>query len=84
MAWRNKGAITGTNNIPLGPRKRGFGEDTFKSESPTIKKEDSLPPLPTVPAGPIKLENLEDRGRSRKRKNRWGTNNLPKKTKSSD
>ena len=33
MAWRNKGAITGTNNIPLGPRKR-IAEDESRSESP--------------------------------------------------
>jgi splicing factor 1 len=67
MAWRNKGAITGTNNIPLGPRKR-FAEDESRSESPG---GDNFTNLPTVPAGPLKLED-RDGSRSRKRKNRWG------------
>lgn len=64
MSWRNKGAITGTNNIPLGPRKR-FGEEEPRGESPG-----DFANLPTVPSGPLKLEERE--GRSRKRKNRWG------------
>jgi splicing factor 1 len=65
MAWRNKGSITGTNNIPLGPRKR-LGDENGRSESPAEFN------LPTVPAGPIKIED-RDGARSRKRKSRWGT-----------
>jgi splicing factor 1 len=61
MAWRNKG-ITGTNNIPLGPRRI---KNEFESEPP------SEPALPKIPDGPIKLEDREG-ARSRKRKNRWG------------
>jgi splicing factor 1 len=66
MAWRNKGAITGTNNIPLGPRK-GFAGDFNRNDSPS-----DLSNLPNVPSGPIKVEADADRGRSRKRKSRWG------------
>src|SRR5271170_4211699 len=74
MAWRNKGSITGTNNIPLGPRKRGYGdEDGLRSSSPSTDTPSSthLPNLPNVPSGPLKLEDREG-SRSRKRKNRWG------------
>jgi splicing factor 1 len=57
MSWRNKGGITGTNNIPLGPRKR-FGN---RSESPADSD------------GPNPAKMLDrDGARSRKRKNRWG------------
>jgi len=70
MAWRNKGAITGTNNIPLGPRKRGFPEDENRSESP----------FTSVPSGPLKLEDREG-SRSRKRKNRWGPESSSKENK---
>jgi splicing factor 1 len=73
MAWRNKGAITGTNNIPLGPRKR-LGDENGRSESPAEFN------LPTVPAGPIKMED-RDGARSRKRKSRWGTEASSKENK---
>jgi splicing factor 1 len=73
MAWRNKGSITGTNNIPLGPR-RIKGEEDFRSESP------SNAPLPKVPDGPLKLED-RDGSRSRKRKNRWGPETSAKENK---
>ena len=70
MAWRNKGAITGTNNIPLGPRK-GFAGESNRIDSPS-----EFSNLPNVPAGPlkveVKIEGDADRGRSRKRKSRWG------------
>lgn len=66
MAWRNKGAITGTNNIPLGPRK-GFAGELNRNDSPS-----DLFNLPNVPSGPLKVEADADRGRSRKRKSRWG------------
>lgn len=66
MAWRNKGAITGTNNIPLGPRK-GFAGESNRSDSAS-----DFSNLPNVPSGPLKIEADADRGRSRKRKSRWG------------
>jgi splicing factor 1 len=70
MAWRNRG-ITGTNNIPLGPRKR-FGDAALDDSNNNISTSSSTPEftnLPNVPVGPLKVE---DRGRSRKRKSRWG------------
>jgi splicing factor 1 len=68
MAWRNRG-ITGTNNIPLGPRKR-FGMDGgLDFDTPSSAMAVDFPNLPNVPLGPLKVE---DRGRSRKRKSRWG------------
>src|SRR5271156_3948542 len=75
MAWRNKGGITGTNNIPLGPRKGKFGEPengTDISNSPDK--------VFTMPAGPIKVED-RDGSRSRKRKNRWGPESSAKENK---
>ena len=74
MAWRNKGAITGTNNIPLGPRKQ-LGDENDRSESPA-----ELTNLPNIPAGPIKMED-RDGARSRKRKNRWGPESSYKENK---
>jgi len=62
MAWRNRG-ITGTNNIPLGPRKR-FGDGG--SEGDVVMSDVSN--LANVTVGPMKVE---ERGRSRKRKSRW-------------
>src|SRR5579871_2559107 len=68
MSWRNKGAITGTNNIPLGPRKRG-------GETGSVKYEEESTPeysnLPNVPAGPLKVEDRIG-SRPRKRRSRWG------------
>lgn len=70
MAWRNKGAITGTNNIPLGPRKR-FGEEDNRGNSPAEVN---------FPSGPFKPEDREG-SRSRKRKNRWGPESSAKENK---
>jgi splicing factor 1 len=66
MSWRNKGAITGTNNIPLGPRKR-FGDDSSRSESPADFN------LPSVPD--------REGARPRRRKNRWGPETSSKENK---
>lgn len=74
MAWRNKGSITGTNNIPLGPRK-SFVKDEPRSESPAEFNN-----LPNVPLGPLKVEDREG-ARSRKRKNRWGPESSAKENK---
>jgi splicing factor 1 len=67
MSWRSKG-ITGTNNIPLGPRKR-LGDDVSRSESPDID-------------GPSPAKMVDREGaRSRKRKNRWGPETTSKENK---
>jgi splicing factor 1 len=73
MSWRNKGAITGTNNIPLGPRKRLGEEDVSRSESPADY-------INNTPAGPLKLEDRQG-ARSRKRKSRWGPETSSKENK---
>lgn len=67
MSWRNKGGITGTNNIPLGTRKR-HADDPSRSDSPTFA------------AGPVKLVDRVG-ARARKRKNRWGPESSSKENK---
>ena len=74
MAWRNKGGITGTNNIPLGPRKGQFGQVENGADA-----SDSADVFAT-PAGPIKVQD-RDGARSRKRKNRWGPEQSAKENK---
>lgn len=75
MAWRNQG-ITGSNNIPLGNRRR-FGGDEELSENGSVA---------TPPAAPAPVSDVVDlkRGRDpeprsdadgprrRKKRNRWG------------
>jgi splicing factor 1 len=84
MAWRNRGAITGTNNIPLGPRKRfGDSDDGFSGAStpdhhPQAQALQSSTAANIPPAGPIAPR---DGARSRKRKNRWGTEQSAKENK---
>ncbi|KAF8863712.1 hypothetical protein BDZ45DRAFT_614837 [Acephala macrosclerotiorum] len=71
MAWRQQGS-TGSNNIPLGNKRRFGGGDT---ESPrgdsdyTVAFTDG-----PVKRGrsPIKEERLDDGSRRRKKRNRWG------------
>jgi splicing factor 1 len=71
MSWRNKGSITGANNIPVGPRRRG-GEDDYTQK---IQQDDPVAPhsdyVNNTPAGPLKMEDRIG-SRSRKRKTRWG------------
>lgn len=80
MAWRNRAAITGTNNIPLGPRKR-FGDDDGSS---AMQLDSALQPSASasananIPSGPIAPR---EGARSRKRKNRWGTEASAKENK---
>ncbi|KAE8452019.1 hypothetical protein EG329_002184 [Mollisiaceae sp. DMI_Dod_QoI] len=74
MAWRQQGS-TGSNNIPLGNKRRFGGGDT---ESPRGENGYN----PTQPAlsdggikrgrSPIKEEPLGDGSRRRKKRNRWG------------
>lgn len=64
MAWRNQG-ITGSNNIPLGARRR-FGADGEGDGDSTpdrdLKRGRDPEPRPSEPSGP----------RQRKKRNRWG------------
>lgn len=64
MAWRNQG-ITGSNNIPLGARRR-FGADGEGDGDSTpdrdLKRGRDPEPRTSEPSGP----------RQRKKRNRWG------------
>jgi len=81
MAWRNRGAITGTNNIPLGPRKR-FGDDdpstSMAIDTPLQPSNPSASNIPFPAPGPIAPR---EGSRSRKRKNRWGPESSAKENK---
>ncbi|KAF2400447.1 hypothetical protein EJ06DRAFT_582279 [Trichodelitschia bisporula] len=66
MAWRGAQGITGSNNIPLGNRRRFGGDDSIESETP---------PPPSIgekrgrsPVRDVKSEG----GQRRKKRNRWG------------
>lgn len=50
MAWRNQG-ITGSNNIPLGSRRRGFGEEEDDSRTATPS---SMPDGPKRGRSPVR------------------------------
>ncbi|EEH39889.2 branchpoint-bridging protein [Paracoccidioides lutzii Pb01] len=70
MAWRNQG-ITGSNNIPLGSRRRlGGDEDIAKSEDSTAMST----PDPGYKRGrsPVRANLPEDGIKKRKKRNRWG------------
>ncbi|KKK20269.1 hypothetical protein AOCH_006451, partial [Aspergillus ochraceoroseus] len=68
MAWRNQG-ITGSNNVPLGNRRR-FGGDNPEEESRTA--------TPSSAAGdkrgrsPVRADPPVDGVKKRKKRNRWG------------
>ncbi|KAF4534548.1 Zinc finger CCHC-type protein [Lasiodiplodia theobromae] len=72
MSWRNQG-ITGSNNIPLGTRRR-FGGDTTPSED----KDGYDPSAPATGLSDLKRgrspvrELNPDGTRKRKKRNRWG------------
>jgi splicing factor 1 len=85
MSWRNQG-ITGSNNIPLGNRRRfGGGDDEGgynpaapaeglselkRGRSPTRGKS-SLTSSPTILTN-IDIVDSSDGPRQRKKRNRWG------------
>ncbi|KAI9881128.1 MAG: hypothetical protein M1830_008286 [Pleopsidium flavum] len=77
MAWRNQG-ITGSNNIPLGNRRR-FGGEGSAPPNDDGGYNPSQPSTGLSEVGykrgrsPIKSEPIEDDGsRRRKKRNRWG------------
>ncbi|PGH18142.1 branchpoint-bridging protein [Helicocarpus griseus UAMH5409] len=69
MAWRNQG-ITGSNNIPLGSRRRLGGDEEVQSEDSAA--------VSTPDAGykrgrsPVRAEPPVDGVKKRKKRNRWG------------
>ncbi|KAK8171835.1 hypothetical protein BKA80DRAFT_13116 [Phyllosticta citrichinensis] len=69
MAWRNQG-ITGSNNIPLGNRRRfgGDGEDTgYDPSAPATGLSDLK-----RGRSPTRESILSDGAKRRKKRNRWG------------
>ena len=87
MSWRNQG-ITGSNNIPLGNRRRFGGDDAGDAQngSSYASREDSYPSKrgrspargesPKSPLIPIthqcSAEPADDGVKRRKKRNRWG------------
>ncbi|KAJ5132499.1 hypothetical protein N7448_006657 [Penicillium atrosanguineum] len=70
MAWRNQG-ITGSNNIPLGSRRRpGFGEE--EEEDSRTATPSSVPDGPKRGRSPVRAEPAADGVKRRKKRNRWG------------
>ncbi|KAJ5684112.1 uncharacterized protein N7477_000457 [Penicillium maclennaniae] len=69
MAWRNQG-ITGSNNIPLGSRRRGFGEE--EEDDSRTATPSSVPDGPKRGRSPIRAEPAADGVKRRKKRNRWG------------
>ncbi|KAK9448470.1 uncharacterized protein V1518DRAFT_419051 [Limtongia smithiae] len=84
--YSNSSGITGTNNIPLGSRRRGPPADAFVPPPPSTAPDDFAPPPPPPPDDflqpppPPPDDDEGGRGRSldddsgprkRKRKNRW-------------
>ncbi|KAI9809521.1 MAG: hypothetical protein M1827_006827 [Pycnora praestabilis] len=79
MAWRNQG-ITGSNNIPLGSRRRFGGDDSatpsddggYNPSQPSA----GLPAEPSYKRGrsPVRSEepSFDDGVKKRKKRNRWG------------
>ncbi|KAJ6115542.1 hypothetical protein N7523_005959 [Penicillium sp. IBT 18751x] len=69
MAWRNQG-ITGSNNIPLGSRRRGFGEE--EEDDSRTATPSSVPDGPKRGRSPVRAEPAADGVKRRKKRNRWG------------
>ncbi|KAL8787551.1 MAG: hypothetical protein Q9195_007723 [Heterodermia aff. obscurata] len=72
MAWRNQG-ITGSNNIPLGNRRR-FGGSDAPIDDGGYNPSQPLGGLPEGKRGrsPERPEPVEAGERRRKKRNRWG------------
>jgi splicing factor 1 len=77
MAWRNQG-MTGSNNIPLGTRRRFAGGEG--SATPTHDGDYKLSPSSTDVSdmnfkrgrSPVRAEHSVDGVKKRKKRNRWG------------
>ncbi|CAN9163465.1 unnamed protein product [Alternaria alternata] len=67
MSWRNQG-ITGSNNIPLGTRRRFGGGDDDGGYNPSAPAEG----LSELKRGRSPERNSSDGPRQRKKRNRWG------------
>ncbi|GAB7345027.1 hypothetical protein MBLNU457_3445t1 [Dothideomycetes sp. NU457] len=70
MSYRSQGGITGSNNVPLG-NKRRFGSDAAGDSTPTPAFESRDDGAAKRGRSPIRELN-PDGTRKRKKKNRWG------------
>ncbi|BCR85603.1 putative zinc knuckle transcription factor/splicing factor MSL5/ZFM1 [Aspergillus chevalieri] len=70
MAWRNQG-ITGSNNIPLGPRRR-FGDEPQDDDSRTATPASIGDTSYKRGRSPVRAEAPADGVKKRKKRNRWG------------
>ncbi|KEF54997.1 branchpoint-bridging protein [Exophiala aquamarina CBS 119918] len=70
MAWRNQG-ITGSNNIPLGNRRR-FGDGNGDSQNGSSVNSPSYGDLGKRGRSPTRAEPAVDGVKRRKKRNRWG------------
>ncbi|KAF8466987.1 hypothetical protein BDZ91DRAFT_793968 [Kalaharituber pfeilii] len=69
MSYRGGGGgITGTNNVPLGTRRRFGGTDGEVSSA--LSNADTSPPVEKRGRSPVRADSNEPR--KRKKKNRWG------------
>lgn len=79
MSWRNQG-ITGSNNLPLGKVRRGFGSDSGKDEAPAPSHDGgaysngngSSNSNGDLKRGRSPERTQTDGPRQRKKRNRWG------------
>ncbi|KAL1641235.1 Branchpoint-bridging protein [Diplodia intermedia] len=72
MAWRNQG-ITGSNNIPLGNRRRFGGETTPSEDRDGYDPSAPATGLSDLKRGRSPVRELNPDGtRKRKKRNRWG------------
>ncbi|KAL9108738.1 MAG: hypothetical protein Q9227_006534 [Pyrenula ochraceoflavens] len=72
MAWRNNSGITGSNNIPLGTRRRFGGDDDGVQNGGYTPS--STPGADSYKRGrsPTRAEAVIDGVKRRKKRNRWG------------
>ncbi|KAI9852373.1 MAG: hypothetical protein M1838_000895 [Thelocarpon superellum] len=79
MSWRGQG-ITGSNNIPLGSRRRFGGDDAPPSGgdggyNPSQPASGLSDPSYKRGRSPVRADPAEDGVKKRKKRNRWGDNN---------
>ncbi|KAL6247915.1 hypothetical protein RBB50_005263 [Rhinocladiella similis] len=71
MAWRNQG-ITGSNNIPLGTRRRFGGESNGDSQNGSSTNSPAYGDSGKRGRSPARAEPAADGVKRRRKRNRWG------------
>lgn len=84
MSWRNNAGVTGSNNIPLGSRRRFGGErDSAPPLPPPIQQDEYIPSSmiqignkrgrsPVRPAVNVSVDEAIESIKRRRKRNRWG------------